>query len=140
MRCRAWRVAGGLLLVLATWLLPGCADEGCDPNQDCSCANLNTCFLGCAGNGCTQDCSHAQTCGTVCNNNCSSSCDNATTCSLSCKNNCVLDCDHTMSCGIICGGGCNATCSNTPLCGVEVGPGGSILCDSVQTCDAVCHG
>jgi hypothetical protein len=132
-----------MLASIATLLaIPGCRPSaGCDPNQPCVCTGGSECYLGCAGDGCTQDCHGVgEACGTVCGNDCTATCHDVTGCTASCGNGCHLDCHNVSSCGAICGDRCNYVCHDVSLCGVRVGPASTVQCTSVSTCDAECTG
>lgn len=127
---------------LAALVLVGCrSEEGCDPNEPCVCSGGNDCYLGCTGDGCSQDCHNVgQTCGTVCNDHCSSLCHDTNECTSSCGNDCDVTCHNVASCGALCGAGCRYDCESVSSCGVRAGPGSAIRCSSVSTCDAECTG
>jgi hypothetical protein len=95
------RVLRGCLVLgacaCASLALLGCKNtQGCDPNEPCECSGGADCYLGCTGNGCSQDCHNVgDSCGTVCNDNCTSECHDTNDCSSSCGNGCTLSCHNT---------------------------------------------
>lgn len=131
--------------IAVAWLsvgLPGCkSDQGCDPNEPCVCTGGTDCYLGCTGDGCSQDCHNVgDSCGTVCNDHCTSLCHDTNDCTSSCGNDCGITCHNVASCGAICGDDCRYDCESVATCGVHAGPGSTIVCNSVSTCDAECAG
>ncbi len=135
------RVAA-LFVAIASLAATDCKTaEGCDPGEACVCSGGSDCFLGCTGDGCSQDChSVGDTCGTVCGNGCSSLCHDVSTCTSSCGSDCNLTCHSVSSCGAICGDNCDYSCESASTCGVQAGSGSTIRCTSVSTCEADCTG
>ncbi|MBV9949514.1 MAG: hypothetical protein JOZ69_21910, partial [Myxococcales bacterium] len=107
MRLASHLASAALLLAIAPAAGSCKLADGCDPGQSCVCAEGTECFLGCAGDGCHQDC-HAigTTCGAVCGDRCVSTCHDVPECTFSCGSGCALDCHNVSTCGALCGDGC----------------------------------
>ena len=88
------RALSTLAAVFGLSLAVGCDDALCEAGEPCTCADTDTCFFECSGDGCDMSCQQMVNCGMVCEDDCSVECHDMGSCTTSCGDNCTLDCHN----------------------------------------------